>query len=322
MHHHRAYGIDIRSSVALPGLRQAAAALGAFDLALPGVVPLGTGELVRRRDEQDNDDGAEVRRPAADALSLSFADGAAFLVDAAAKSIGSAWRPPLSFDDALVYLTGPVLGATLRLLRRSVLHASALEVNGRALVLLGDAGAGKSTLTAALVERGCPLVTEDVCALEVVPAADGEAPQVLRGGTRVKLWPESARALFGREDALPLLVPESRDWRKRFLDCSERMTTADALPIAAVVCLERAGDVDRPEATPVAGNDRLLALLANGYGARLVRPDDRAAELSRVSAVAAQVPLFRLRYPDRFTALDDAAACVRELARRVRERAP
>lgn len=43
-----------------------------------------------------------------------------------------------------------------------ILHAAALEVNGRALVLCGPSGAGKTTLTLALVERGFRLLTEEM----------------------------------------------------------------------------------------------------------------------------------------------------------------
>lgn len=252
----------------------------------------------------------EVRRASADALFLEFADGARFLVDLGARRICAAWAKPLTFDDALVYLVGPALGATLRLLRRSVLHASAVEVDGRALLVMGDAGAGKSTLTAALVDAGLPLITEDVSALDVV---DGAPIRVFRGGTRVKLWPESVRGLRGRDDALPLLVPSSVDWHKRYLDCSERMTSHDAVPVAAIVHLERTPDVDAPVLTPLRAHDKLLCLLANGYASRLVRPDDRADELSRVSRVAQEISVLRMRYPDRFEALSEVVDALRRL---------
>ncbi len=310
MHRYVAYGVRITSTVALPGfVRSDTVDAPAFVATLPGDVPVGLGEVLRRRDEDDNSDAVEVRRPAADALHLSFADGATFYVDAAARRIDGAFRPPLTFDDALVYLVGPALGAALRLLRRSVLHASAVEVDGRALLVMGEAGAGKSTMTAALVDRGCPLVTEDVSALDV----EGGSPRVLRGGTRVKLWPESVRALRGRDDALPLLVPDSVDWHKRFLDCSGHMCREDALPIAAILSLERGGADEAPHLTPVTGHDKLLALLANGYAARMVRPDDRAAELARLTSIAQHVPLFRMSYADSFAALDGAAAAAQGL---------
>jgi hypothetical protein len=311
MNQYRACGVRLRTPLEFPGFRgDGGSGAEAFSVTLDRAPPEPSGPLVRARDEGEPGDAVEVRRPSLASLHLDFGDKTRFVVDVEAQSIGGAWPPPLTLDDALVYLVGPVLGATLRLLRRSVLHASAVEVDGRALLVMGDAGAGKSTLTAALVDAGLPLITEDVAALDVV---DGAPIRVFRGGTRVKLWPESVRGLRGRDDALPLLVPSSVDWHKRYLDCAERMTAHDAVPVAAIVHLERTPDVDAPELTPLRAHDKLLCLLGNGYASRLVRPDDRADELSRVSRVAQEVPVLRMRYPDRFEALPGVVDTLRRL---------
>lgn len=297
----------------LPGLVAAAPTVGgALRVSLPGPVPAASGALVRARDDEGNDDAVEIRRPHEDALCLDFADGARFRVDVGAGTIDGTWAAPLHLDDALVYLAGPVLGAAARLQRRSVLHASAVEVAGHAVLLMGEAGAGKSTLTAALVDAGCPLLAEDVSALDV---GAERAPAAYRGGSRVKLWPESVAGLRGHAEALPLLVPSSVDWHKRFLDGSNRMCSAETLPLAGILHLERSAAATTPQTDEVRAHDKLLLLLANGYGARLVRPDDRADELARVTRVAQQVPVLRLRYPDALEALPEVAAAVVRLAR-------
>jgi len=67
-----------------------------------------------------------------------------------------------------------------------VLHASGVELNGRAALFLGSSGAGKSTLAAALVQRGYPLVTDDFCVINsgcgtvFKLAPDGEETVVFR----------------------------------------------------------------------------------------------------------------------------------------------
>ena len=43
-----------------------------------------------------------------------------------------------------------------------MLHAAALERNGRAVILPGDPGAGKSTLTAALMLSGWRLLSDEI----------------------------------------------------------------------------------------------------------------------------------------------------------------
>jgi len=47
-----------------------------------------------------------------------------------------------------------------------ILHAAALAVNGKALVLCGASGAGKTTLTLALAARGLRLLTEELVSID------------------------------------------------------------------------------------------------------------------------------------------------------------
>lgn len=313
---HRICGLSLQAAWPLPGLLpddtpsppdRWHVSLGATPLADP------CGELVFRSD-RELADAVEVWRPRAGVLQLAFGDGTAALVDAPARTIEVAWPAHQDFDDALTYLVGPVLGAAQRLLGREVLHASCVDVDGVALALLGPAGAGKSTLTAALVESGLPLVCEDVAALHF-RTDDRALPAVFRGGTRVKLWEDSAAALRGAAAALPRLVPSSADWHKRFLDAGARMTPHDQTPLGTVVVLERRGDVEVPVLEEIAGPDRLLALIANAYAGSLLDAAGRAVQLARLGALAAAVPVRRLIFPDRFAALPATAAALLGSAR-------
>ncbi len=85
------------------------------------------------------------------------------------------------------YFAQAWLGMALRLAGRLVLHGNAICVHGGALAWLGNKGAGKSTLTAAFVTAGHPLLTDDQ--IVIWPQADGVgiAPGILR----LHLWPES-----------------------------------------------------------------------------------------------------------------------------------
>ena len=61
------------------------------------------------------------------------------------------------------------------------LHAGAVVLGDRAVALAGEAGAGKSTLCAALVERGHPFLSDDVTGKNEEPVplaniAEGSAP--------------------------------------------------------------------------------------------------------------------------------------------------
>ena len=96
---------------------------------------------------------------------LTYSDGTRFLMDDAATRIWGQPGPQLSYDDLCIYFLGPVMGFVLRQRGTVTLHASSLLFSGRAIALVGEAGAGKSTTAAALALRGWPVLGEDVCAL-------------------------------------------------------------------------------------------------------------------------------------------------------------
>ena len=82
------------------------------------------------------------------------------------------------------YICGSALGAALQLAGSTVLHAGSVLVGDRAVLFLGAAGAGKSTIVAALAERGHRVLCDDVARLGMSNGAITVAPD----GRRLKLW--------------------------------------------------------------------------------------------------------------------------------------
>ena len=68
-------------------------------------------------------------------------------------------------------LLGPVIAYWLERAALPVLHASAVAVGGEAAAFLAGSTGGKSSLAAALVAAGCPLLSDDLVAIEAVPHA-------------------------------------------------------------------------------------------------------------------------------------------------------
>lgn len=223
---------------------------------------------------------------------LQYGDGTEFLVDGAGARIWASWLEPLTLEDTATYLLGPVLGFVLRLRGITCLHASAVAVGGRAIVLLGPAEAGKSTTAAALCRMGYPVLTDDVAALV---DRDGTI-HVEPAYPQLRLWPDSVAMLYGAADALPRLTP---NWDKRALDLTHNgyRFQHQPLPLAAIYLLaERSTDAEvRVEG--LQGRERLLALLANTYVSYLLDSAMRAQELAVLGRLASGVPVRRVVPP-------------------------
>ena len=99
-----------------------------------------------------------------------------------------------------------------------ILHAAALEVDGKALVLCGPSGAGKTTLTLALAGRGLRLLTEEVVWIDRSGTVRGlprpiHIPAGSRQHDRVpKDWLQLSYPIRGRDGVVRqnvLVVPPS-----------------------------------------------------------------------------------------------------------------
>jgi hypothetical protein len=216
-----------------------------------------------------------------------YEDGTEFDVDRVGAEVRARWAAASTFEDTVTYLLGPVLGFVLRLRGRTCLHASAVAVGGRALALVGPVGAGKSTTAAALAGRGCPVLADDVLPLEL----RGDAVLAHPAYPRLRLWPESARLLYGAEDALPPLTPT---WDKRYLDLTARdgAFCRQALPLGAVYLLgERGTGPGAPAVRALPGRAGLLALVQHTYVNYLLDSPMRAREFALLGRVAAGVAL-------------------------------
>lgn len=131
-----------------------------------------------------------------------LADGAAFLewLDAIQFIISADGRH-ITFhasehaDRRLVFDFLIAQAMSVALLNRGIesLHATAVEVAGRAVALIGDCGYGKSTLAAACLQAGARLITDDLLVL----AREGSDYCVLPGAQRIKLTPQVARETIG-----------------------------------------------------------------------------------------------------------------------------
>lgn len=298
---HLVYGLGIASDGPLPGLLLHPE-LHAADVwiqlkdqsAFPETVSFPSADLIYvspNLDERGSPNLTVARLPGNQLIGFFYDDGVRFVVDRQGREVSADWPDSLTLEDACTYLLGPVLAFVLRLRGVTCLHASAVALEDRAVALFGLAGAGKSTTAAAFSLRGFPVLSDDVAVL----ADRGDRFLVQPGYPRVNLWPDSVRALFGAEDALPRITPT---WDKRYLalDGNGRRFQSSPLPLGAIYILEeRASGLSNPVIEEVVGGEALMTLVANTYVNYLLDRDMRAREFDVLSRLLAGVPVRRVR---------------------------
>ena len=165
------------------------------------------------------------------------------------------------------------------------LHASAVELPGQGVIaLLGLAGAGKSTTCAALCDRGGVAVCDDSLGVRM----EGSKVRVFPGYPSLRVWPDSARALYGSADTLPLASP--RTDKRRVVGAA----ATEPLYLTRALILDHGkGD---PELCPLSGVEAVRELTT--CLARL-DPDSTEpldAEFRLLTDLAARIPIERLRF--------------------------
>lgn len=220
-----------------------------------------------------------------------YGDGVRFAIEHEGFEIWGDWSENCTFEDACTYLVGPVIAFALRLRGVTCLHASAIAVADRAIALFGVAGAGKSTTAAAFALNRFSVLSDDVVAL----AERDRCFLVQPAYPRVNLWPDSVRALFGSEDALPRITPT---WDKRYLalDRDGRRFELKALPLGAIYVFgDREANLTAPVIEEMVGTEAIMSLVANTYVNYLLDCDMRQREFDVLGRVVGGVPVRRVR---------------------------
>jgi hypothetical protein len=291
VHFYRISGLSVSSEIVLPGLSAAAAGRCRPDVAIRrGAVPVML-------------DGAEKLGPtwqmAGKQFLLRVPKVARFLLRDG-REITFEAEPGADAGDIPLYLLGTAYGILLHQRRQIVLHASAVRVNGKAILFCGPSGAGKSTLAAALAQRGYPFITDDFCAVTV---EDG-TPMVHPDGRQLKLWAQAIEQLDlkGRSGARVRSRLE-----KFYVDPGE--THGEALPLGTLYALREA----RPPLPPGIGQtnavDAAVILRRMAYRPRLVnRMGQRVDYFHAATTIANKAGIFYLTRALDFAAMPDVVA--------------
>ena len=203
--------------------------------------------------------------------------------------------PGVDPADVAVFLAGTVFGVLLHQRQRVALHASAVQVGGSAVLFCGPSGAGKSTMAAALNARGFPLLSDDICSLDIGGAG---APLVHPDGRSLKLWADALGKL-GMTGQAPV-----RQKLEKFYVAPSHVESR-ATPLAAIYALREARPplspgIDRPNIV-----DAAIILRRNAYRSLIVHNmNQQALYFAAAAKVTQEAGLFFLTRELDFGAMD------------------
>jgi hypothetical protein len=215
------------------------------------------------------------------------------------------WPGPRADDGLLdTHLLASGLSLWLELTSRPVLHASAVELGGRAVLFLADRGTGKSTLAASFLADGHRMLSDDVVPVEI--AANRSTARARPAFPRALLWPGSHRVIserYGDVNEFPLVHPSLT---KRAVRIAPSDFVDEPRDIAAIFQLNRREATQPIHVTPLSSSESMLEMLRHSFAPLTAEAAGlSAARLAVFASVAETVPSFSLQIPDGLNRLAD-----------------
>ena len=204
-------------------------------------------------------------------------------------------------SEEALWLDGSVYSAVAALNGLLPIHASAVAVHDSVVAFTGPAGAGKSTLVAALGRRGFPMFCDDTLVLDL---SDPDRIVCLPGHKRLKLTAEALGLTgAGRQEKVSPTVD-------KFYAEPVGGHFQAVLPLGELIFMEEDYEI---ALTRLSYAERFLRLQDDHQTARLfaaARRLDRAAQFAHLSRLSSQIPMARFARPADSSRFDESLACV------------
>ena len=291
-----AYGLNIRSDIALPELVNAQNG-DDIDISFRKLADAEIEAALEGSVEFDRP-GCRVR-VSSSAIGYFWTGIATVLIRKGSEVVIST-EPGIGDEDMAPFVTGAILGNLLDQRGFLVLHGSAITVGGKGVAFLGEKGAGKSTFAVHMQKRGYPLLTDD---LIPVSFEDGDV-RTLPGFPRIRLWNDSVGSVGLDPETLPRA---NRFVDKRSYQCTDNFS-GDRVSIAAIYILTIDDEIAIEDLKPA---EAFIELTRNTYLNRYLGATGRDQNHFRAcEAVVRSVPMFRLRRPHDFRLLPEVSSTV------------
>lgn len=188
-----------------------------------------------------------------------------------------------------LYLNGSVYGAILHQRHILPMHGSSFAVKGNGVMLCGESGTGKSSLTAAFSLNDFNFLTDDISPVVFIE----NVPYILALSDRIKLWDDSLNHLDLDKSELKRISP---DTEKYYYKIEKGNSDPVSLKIIYMLSIH---DHNETIITEVSGSGRFSSLYSEIYRAEFLNgmPENEKIYFSNLVDISNNVRIYKVNRP-------------------------
>ena len=206
-----------------------------------------------------------------------------------------------------IFVTCSCLGFIMLQRNMVAIHGGVIEMDNKAVIFTGDRGAGKSTLTTALREKGYKFISDDVAGIKIE-----KVPYVMPGFPYQKLC-ESAMNKFGYDKKASTSFMSDKEIKYIVPALDEFVY--EARELVGIVKLT-VGDVDKVTIEELRGSEKLNNIIENIYRGEYIKHLGKMDPIyfKQCVNIAKNIRFFKITRPvNKFTVDEQIELIEREL---------
>lgn len=199
--------------------------------------------------------------------------------------------------EIMTFLLGPALGMICHQRQALPLHGASIRIGHVAVTLVGKSGAGKSTTSTALINRGHQLLCDDITVVDPLKT------EVKPSFPTIKLWQDAASALAIQTDNLHTVRVGLKKYHYPVGSSFSSLPTR----LQAIIILASRSHIVSAELIPLGKISALAQLRQHIYRPRLAKLlGAEQIYFKQLGQLISTVPVMVLERPDNLSQLDSA----------------
>lgn len=205
-----------------------------------------------------------------------------------------------------VYLMCSCLGFIMLQRNQVAIHGGTVEMGNKAVIITGDRGAGKSTLTTALRRKGYKFLSDDVAAAKI-----NETPMIQHGFPYQKLCEDAMNQMGYDKSSYQSFCGDSQI---KYMVPAQEQFVEEERPLTAIVEICK-GTVDNVKIEQIKGQEKLAHIMKNIYRGEYISAlgGMKSNYMKQCIDIAKNISFYRMTRPQVGFTLDEQISCLEKI---------